>query len=345
MLIGIIGAGIAGLTAGRILSKAGHEVIVFEKSNGFGGRMATRYFGDEHQIKMDHGVTSFTAKDPEFISFVDEMKEKGLLKDWGNSISYYNGESFYKEHPARERQPYYIAPKGMNKIGKYLSRWVDFYQGEKVGGVTYIGRNPQKKRSWMINLATINVFEVDAVIVATPATQAQGIIQTAQDETQIRRAIREIDSIRYNHSWSLMTGYEGEYKPEWRGVSFSNSNLEWICNESSKRDNGGESTLVMQSTNNFANQHQHSDSEVVVREMMKSASKVTGEWVYSPKWHDLHYWRSVRAQNPLDQPYMDIENDGAPFALVGDYFQGSSVESSYLSGKRLAEEWVRRYKK
>ncbi len=344
MLIGIIGAGIAGLTAGRILSKAGHEVIVFEKSRGFGGRMATRYFGDEHQIKMDHGVTSFTADDPDCQSFISEMKDKNLLKEWGKTVSYYNGEAFYKEHPAREYQPYYIAPKGMNSIGKYLSRWVDFYQGETVGGITYIGRNPQKKRSWMVNLATINVFEVDALIVATPATQAYGIIQTAQDETPVRQAIREIDTIRYSHSWALMAGYEGEYNPDWRGVTFSNSALQWMSNESSKRENGGDSTLVMQSTHAFANKHQHSDSEVVAREMMKAAAPVTGDWVYSPKWQDLHYWRFTKAQNPLNKPYMEFDNDAAPFALIGDYFQGSDVQSSYLSGKKLADEWVKRYK-
>lgn len=343
MLIGIIGAGIAGLTAGRRLAQAGHEVIVFEKSQGFGGRLATRYFGEEQQIKMDHGVSSFTADDSGFTTFVDELVQKGLLKEWGDTVSYYNGSAFYSEHPAREPEPRYIAPKGMNSIAKYMSRWVDFYQGETVGGITYIGRNPQKKRSWMINLATINVFEVDAVIVATPATQAYGIIQTAQDETPVREIIREIDDIRYSHSWSLMAGYEGEHKPDWRGVAFTNSHLEWMCNESSKRENDGETTLVMQSTNKFANTHQHSDPEVIVPEMLKAAAPVAGDWVRSPKWHDLHYWRFARAVNPLDRPYMEFDLNGAPLALIGDYFQGSSVESSWLSGNKLAEEWIRKY--
>ena len=32
MIIGIIGAGIAGLTAGRYLAKQGHEITILEKS-------------------------------------------------------------------------------------------------------------------------------------------------------------------------------------------------------------------------------------------------------------------------------------------------------------------------
>ena len=38
----IIGAGIAGITCARTLAQAGHQVTVFEKSRGPGGRMSTR---------------------------------------------------------------------------------------------------------------------------------------------------------------------------------------------------------------------------------------------------------------------------------------------------------------
>ena len=38
----IIGAGIAGITCARTLVQAGHQVTVFEKSRGVGGRMSTR---------------------------------------------------------------------------------------------------------------------------------------------------------------------------------------------------------------------------------------------------------------------------------------------------------------
>ena len=40
--IAIVGAGIAGLAAARILAK-NFEVTVFEKSRGLGGRLSTRY--------------------------------------------------------------------------------------------------------------------------------------------------------------------------------------------------------------------------------------------------------------------------------------------------------------
>ena len=51
--IAIIGAGLAGLSAARALTAAGHAPVVFEKSRGLGGRLATRRteFGP-----IDHGA-------------------------------------------------------------------------------------------------------------------------------------------------------------------------------------------------------------------------------------------------------------------------------------------------
>ena len=59
MKIGVIGAGIAGGYLGSALGQLGHEVVVFEKSRGFGGRLATRR-GDA--VQFDHGAPFFTAR-------------------------------------------------------------------------------------------------------------------------------------------------------------------------------------------------------------------------------------------------------------------------------------------
>ncbi|WP_095210547.1 NAD(P)-binding protein [Endozoicomonas ascidiicola] len=40
MKIAVIGSGLSGIKTASLLHKIGHEVTVFEKSRGFGGRMA-----------------------------------------------------------------------------------------------------------------------------------------------------------------------------------------------------------------------------------------------------------------------------------------------------------------
>ncbi len=58
MQIAVIGAGLAGLTAARALKDAGHEVTVFDKSRGLGGRLATRR---TEAGGIDHGAPWVTA--------------------------------------------------------------------------------------------------------------------------------------------------------------------------------------------------------------------------------------------------------------------------------------------
>ena len=48
--IAIIGVGMAGVTCARTLRQAGHNVTLFEKSRGLGGRMSTRASGNNVRI-------------------------------------------------------------------------------------------------------------------------------------------------------------------------------------------------------------------------------------------------------------------------------------------------------
>ena len=54
MKIGIIGAGLAGLKVGSELKKQGHDITVFEKSRGKGGRLANK--------RLDWGVFDIGAQ-------------------------------------------------------------------------------------------------------------------------------------------------------------------------------------------------------------------------------------------------------------------------------------------
>ncbi len=57
--IAVVGAGLAGVTAALALQEAGYAVVVFDKSRGFGGRLATRRgegFAIDHGAAAAHGA-------------------------------------------------------------------------------------------------------------------------------------------------------------------------------------------------------------------------------------------------------------------------------------------------
>lgn len=343
MVIGIIGAGIAGLTAGRLLAKAGHEVTIFEKSRGYGGRMATRYAGKNNGSKVDHGISHFKVSSPEFRTFTEELLEKKILKLWGNQLYFYNGEELSKTNPFSSNEQFYVSVDGMNSIGKYLSRWVDVKTETRASGLTHIGENRRKKRSWMINLSASNTFEADAVIIATPAPQAYGLINTTIDEISTLKIIREIDEVHYQPSYSLMLGYGGIDVPEWDGIVCKNSSIDFISNESSKRENAQENTIVVHSTSGFANKHRNSDEDLIKRELLGELSEIAGGWAASPEWHQIHFWKYSKPVKSLNSSFMEVEAEESPLAVIGDYFEGNDIDAAYKSGYKLAKHWIKKF--
>lgn len=342
MVIGIIGAGLSGLTAGRILAKAGHEVTIFEKSKGYGGRMATRYAGKDLAAKMDHGLSYFGVKSDAFRKFTAELLDEKLIQPWGDKFVGYDGDKMLDSVPNHASEALYTSTGGMNKIGKYLGRWVDIQTETKVGGLTYFGTNRSKKRSWMMNLTSSDTFGADAVIVALPAPQAYGIIASTVDETNILKIVREIDEVSYRPAFSLMVGYGSQEIPEWQGIVCKNSSLEFISNENLKRDTP-ETSFVVHASESFTKENRNGDEETVSNKMLNEFAEIAGGWAASPEWHQLHFWRYSRPKKIINKPYLELEDEDAPLALVGDYLNGDTVDNAYQSGYTLAKDWLKKF--
>jgi hypothetical protein len=73
----IIGAGMAGVSAGRLLADRGHEVTLLEKSRGYGGRCAMKRW--ENHI-VDHGAQYFTMRHPDFSAAVQQTCGEALCR-------------------------------------------------------------------------------------------------------------------------------------------------------------------------------------------------------------------------------------------------------------------------
>jgi predicted NAD/FAD-dependent oxidoreductase len=343
MNIAIVGAGIAGLTAGSILAKNGHQVVVLEKSRGFGGRLATRYSDHDKTNKFDHGSPSLTPESPEFKSFVKELEDNGIVKPWTDSFSFYNDEGFFEVHPGRDTKQHFCAPAGLNSLGKYLSRWVDVRTETQVAGITMVAPDSKRKRPWILNMADASVLEADAIIIATPAIQASGILQTAQDETPIRLLHAQVSKVQYNSCFTLMIDYGDVPVPDWKGIVCQHDVIRFISNENTKRDNAT-LTLVAHANTDFSFLNRESDKQSVAKLMLEAVAQITDGNLGPVNWHQLHFWRYYQAVNHLNKPFLEISEGNPPLAIIGDYMGGNSYEAAYVSGKALAEHWLQKLK-
>ncbi|SHF41263.1 Predicted NAD/FAD-dependent oxidoreductase [Fodinibius roseus] len=339
MVIGIIGASFSGLIAGTRLAKAGHDVTIIERNRSLGGTLASV---ELDEMVLDYGMSHFSAETRTFREFIEELSRKEQLREWTREFSMYDGDQFHEEDPNASPLAQYVMTNGMHSIANYLSRWVDIKTQEKAGGLTYIGPDREKKRSWMINLTDINVFECDAVIIATPAPEAYGVLQTAQDETAARKIIREIDEIYYDDCITLSATYN-QASPEWKGIECERSAVRWIGNESSKRGIRDRTGLVLHSSHNFFKKNEKIGDGETATKLLEEASEIIGSWALQPESTYLHRWKFFKARNVIDEYFMELEMIDAPLALIGNYFGNRSLENAYLSGYNLAEYWINKY--
>ena len=92
MNIGIVGGGIAGLTAAYELSKGGHKVAVFEKQAELGGQVGTFEVSGERLERFYHHI--FTS-DVDIIQLIDELGLSEQLLWLDSKVGFFHGGRIY----------------------------------------------------------------------------------------------------------------------------------------------------------------------------------------------------------------------------------------------------------
>lgn len=162
--LAIIGAGLAGLVAANRLSPV-MRVDVFEKSRGFGGRMATRR---ADPFTFDHGAQYFTAKSPAFRKFLEPLMAAGVVADWNPRLVTLSSAG---TKPRASTHPCLVAVPGMSAIGRHLA------QGIKIHGEWHANPLEGSAGAWYVVSATgERSGPYEWVITATPAVQAAALL-------------------------------------------------------------------------------------------------------------------------------------------------------------------------
>jgi protoporphyrinogen oxidase len=100
MKVGIVGAGIAGLTAGYELAKKGHQVTVYE-AHEYAGGIAAGFRGDPSwEWELEHFYHHWFASDDELIDLINELGARDRLFFRRPTTSlYHDGELYALDSP------------------------------------------------------------------------------------------------------------------------------------------------------------------------------------------------------------------------------------------------------
>jgi renalase len=128
--IGIIGAGMAGVTVARALSSIA-DISVFEKSRGVGGRMATRRMDE---VYFDHGAQYFTIRDDRFHDSLKDAQADGVIQSWNGDVASLGGNGLSQRF--KPATPRYVGVPSMNALPKAMSIGLDIRLDRTVLAIT-----------------------------------------------------------------------------------------------------------------------------------------------------------------------------------------------------------------
>ena len=113
--IAIIGAGITGLACANALKETGADVVVFDKSRGLGGRLASRR---GEGVQFDHGAQYITARSPAFSAFMEARVADGSAALW-------QPQRYGERGGEGDAENWYVGLPGMSGLVKPLAAGLD----------------------------------------------------------------------------------------------------------------------------------------------------------------------------------------------------------------------------
>jgi predicted NAD/FAD-dependent oxidoreductase len=315
--IAIIGAGLSGIMAGRHLS-ARADVTIFEKSRGLGGRMSTRR---AEPFFFDHGAQYFTAKSADFAEFLAPLVTSGHVARWTPRQVYFDAAGVAQ--PLPDGGEMYVAVPAMNALCKHLGADLKIETAARVASMAREGDQ------WTLALESgETVPGFDWVLSTAPAEQSQKLMPEAFAERE------SLHAARMSGCFTLMLGFEAALTLPWEAARFAESPLGWVALNSTKPGREGRPSLVLQSTNHWAEAHMEDDlaevEAVLTRELARYAPDLP-----TPAFTRLHRWRFAAVETPVGAPFLfDRANR---LAAAGDWCLRARVEAAFESGSAVGE--------
>ncbi len=306
--VAIVGAGIAGLAAARLLLEAGIACTIFEKSRGLGGRMATRRV-DAWQF--DHGAQYFTARGARFAALVETWRKEGTAAEWFEGA--------------------FVGTPGMTAPARAMAQGVDIIAGCQVLALR------STASGWTLlsaegPVAASGNGRFSAVLLAVPAQQARPLAESGGV------SFPALAEVRYAPCWALMLGFDADPGPVESHIRDKDGDVAWIARNSSKPGRPqGVHTFVAHAGAGWSRRNLELSAESAARDLWARARRLS-DFSAEPNFAVAHRWRYALVENPVGTAF--LWDEAAGIGACGDWCLGPRVESAFDSGEALARNVI-----
>ena len=322
--IAIIGAGMSGLTLANRLKDV-FDVVIFEKSRGVGGRMAT---GTADAFKFDHGTQFFTVRDKHFSHFISDYINSGIVSEWKGKVITLEADK--KTSTRLWFEPHYVACPGMNSLCKKMAEGISIRINCEVAPLAKRNNNV-----WQLtDISNQELGEFDIVISTAPPIQTSKLFN---DFLPLSAPLR---NAKFLACFTMMFGFHKTWDKSWIAAKVKNSPIEWIAVNSSKpgRDST-KTTLVVNSSNIWAEEHVNDDLTNTEKFLRNELNRVLDVELEYPDYFSLHRWRYALVSKPQDKMTRDLPyyDESLNLASVGDWGSQSRIEDVWIQANQLAD--------
>lgn len=337
--VAIIGAGLAGLTAGRVLVDHGVDVCLFEKSRGVGGRLSTRRVRPEglnHDLNFDHGAQYFTVRDDRFARYVNSWIDDGIVEPWmGRIVELGSDGSVLAEKQDAVR---YVGTPAMNAMAKHLAEDLQVILNTRVGCMS------RESDRWQLrdpDGGLLGTF--DTVLVNCPSQQALELLPRGC------RFRDDIGSVQMQPCWAALLAVKSQAKASFQGAFLNEGPLSWMaCDHSKPRrqaawKEGSEDlqTWVLHASPEWSLANLDLTQDEALQAMVDAFQAATPIDCEHPVYAVAHRWRYANTRHTLPQRSMWDPAD--QIGACGDWCGGPRVEGAFLSGADMAGAVLRHF--
>lgn len=300
----------AGLSCADRLRHAGHEVSLFDKGRGPGGRMSTRRMETPlGEVQFDHGAQYFTVRDPGFMAQVARWSAGGVAAPW----------------PAAGTGAWVGVP-AMSAVVRDMADQHDVRFGWHVRGLV------RRDGAWHLTGDAASGERVqsgpfDTVVVSLPPEQAAAIV-ALHDLSLASTAL----AARSQPCWTGMFAFDARL-PTSRDTVRDAGLVSWAARNVAKPGREGPETWVVQANPQWSADNIECPAEQVAHQLLLSLGKSLGIVMPQPVVQSAHRWRyAMSTGSNLGALWSSTSRIG----VCGDWLLGPRVENAWLSGKTLA---------
>jgi renalase len=318
--IAVIGAGLSGLVFADLLGDVA-QVKLFEKSHGYGGCMST---WRHDTFQFDHGAQFFTAKSKSFEPFLKPYLAAGVVARWDARFVEISGDELSSRRSWSGERPHYVGVPGMNALARTLGEKLNISLGTRI---EQICGGPG---AWeLLDVEGRDLGRFDWIVSSVPARQLSALMPGEF------RYLDDVEACSMPGCYSLMLGFTQPLPLEWDAALVKDSAISWISVDNSKPGRVGASSLLVQTSNQWAEANMELANDSVIARLIAETDRVIGQNVSEADHVELHRWRYANpgqregAHSLIDAPQR--------LAATGDWCIRGRVESAFLSGLDAAQ--------